>query len=123
MDPSATELEGLISLDAVFAWAALSPELAAAVKVAFGATGAESPRLFAILPELEYPEFVDAIRLGEAPAPLLPIQRAGVRLVWRVCRIAMGVQKTDAAAASEALEAAAAALSAWIAANSTPNAP
>eukprot|EP00972_Heterocapsa_arctica_P063108 9310665-Heterocapsa_arctica.AAC.1 len=53
----------------------------------------------------------------------MPIQRAGARLVWRVCRIVVRVQKTDAAAASEALEAAAEARAAWVAANSAPNGP
>eukprot|EP00972_Heterocapsa_arctica_P063651 9392823-Heterocapsa_arctica.AAC.1 len=76
MDPSETELAGLDSLDAVIAWSALSTALATALKGALGATGAESPRLLAILPETEFLELVDAIRLGEPPAPLMPIQRA-----------------------------------------------
>ena len=74
MDPFETEVAGLDSLDAVFAWSSRSPALAVALKRAFGATGAESPRLLAILPEIEYLELVDIIRLGEAPEPLTPIQ-------------------------------------------------
>ena len=116
MDPTSEEMIAFTSIRKVIEWVGLSEAAAEALLDALQATGEENTRLFGALLEDHFTAFTANLELP-------PLQRTGVALVGRACRVQAGAARSvsqlaeDAAAATQgAKEAAAAARDATAAA-------
>ena len=85
MDPSAAELRGMTTVQAICAWAGMSEAMQTAYYEHLGLQGAGPPRMLAAVAEEDVMEARTAVRIGTEA--LKPGLCAMVVEAWRVARI------------------------------------